>query len=396
MNLFNYDKVPLAHKYRADSLDNFYGQEHIKKLLFKMLDKKKMISSIFYGPSGTGKTTLARIIANILGYDYEYLNATKSSKTELLDILEKSKNSTNKILLFLDELHRFNKLQQDTLLEDLENGNILLIGATTENPYYSINKAIISRVLVFEFKKLNSKNIYNILIDIVNKDNFDFNNEILEYISEFANGDARVAINMLETLNNVELLNSNIEDISILFKSNVFADKYDVISAMIKSIRGSDPDAAVYWMSRLLVGGEDPMYVARRLVILASEDIGLANSNALTLAVSTLNSVKEIGMPEARIMLSHCAIYLALSPKSNSAYNAVNKAFDILENEGYQEVPFYLTKAGSKNYKYPHDYENSYVKQKYMNNKIKLYEPGENKFEKSMEKIWKEIKKGDN
>lgn len=392
MNLFTYDKVPLAHKYRPESLEKFYGQKRVVNIINKMLENKKIISSIFYGPSGTGKTTLAKIIAKKLGYSYHYLNAIKSSKGELLDILEKSKVSSNKILLFLDEIHRFNKLQQDTLLEDLENGNILFIGATTENPYYSINKALLSRVLVFEFKSLTDKEVSNILLDVIETENISIDKGKIEYISTYSQGDARVAINILETLINSNLLDIEIEELSKMFKVSIFSDKYDTISAMIKSIRGSDPDAAVYWMSKLLLGGEDPMYIARRLVILASEDIGLANSNALNIAVSTLNSVKEIGMPECKIMLSHCVIYLALSPKSNSAYVAVNKAFEMLENTGSQEVPFHLKTIGKDSYVYPHDYENNYVHQKYINKNIKLYEAGNNKIEKSLQEVWNKIK----
>lgn len=392
MNLFNYDKTPLAYKYRPKNLKDFYGQDNVVKIIFKMLENNKIISSIFYGPSGTGKTTLAKIIASKLGYEYEYLNAIKASKSDIREISEKAKNSVNKTLLFFDEIHRFNKLQQDSLLEDLENGNIILIGATTENPYYSLNRALLSRVLLFEFKKINDEDIFKILEKVSKEEEIIYNSEILRYISMISDGDARTAINFLETLNNASLLNSSVEEVMEVLNIKVFVDRYDAISAMIKSIRGSDPDAAVYWMSKLLVGGEDPMYVARRLVISASEDIGLANIQAINVATSCMNGVKEIGMPEARILLSECAIYLALSPKSNSAYMAVNNAIADIEENGAQSVPIHLTKVGANKYLYPHDYENNYVKQQYMNKKKVYYIPGNNKFEKNMEEVWLKIK----
>ncbi|WP_065107609.1 replication-associated recombination protein A [Streptobacillus moniliformis] len=392
MNLFNYDKEPLAYKYRPKDFDEFYGQENIRKILFRMLENNKIISSIFFGPSGTGKTTLAKIIADKLGYDYVYLNAIKASKNDIIEISSKAKNSVNKTLLFFDEIHRFNKLQQDSLLEDLENGNIILIGATTENPYYSLNRALLSRVLLFEFKKLEEKDIFNIIEKIAKEEGLEYNVEVLKYISMISDGDARTSINFLETLINADFLNSSIEEVTELFNIKVFADRYDAISAMIKSIRGSDPDSAVYWMSKLLIGGEDPMYIARRLVISASEDIGLANVQAINVAVSCMNAVKEIGMPESRIILSECAIYLALSPKSNSAYMAINKSMLDIEENGAQSVPVHLTKIGAKKYLYPHDYENNYVNQKYMNEKKKYYIPGNNKFEKNMEETWIKIK----
>ncbi|WP_064590412.1 replication-associated recombination protein A [Streptobacillus moniliformis] len=392
MNLFNYDKEPLAYKYRPKDFDEFYGQENIRKILFRMLENNKIISSIFFGPSGTGKTTLAKIIADKLGYDYVYLNAIKASKNDITQISLKAKNSVNKTLLFFDEIHRFNKLQQDSLLEDLENGNIILIGATTENPYYSLNRALLSRVLLFEFKKLEEKDIFNIIEKIAKEEGLEYNVEVLKYISMISDGDARSSINFLESLINTDFLNSSVEEVMELFNIKVFADRYDAISAMIKSIRGSDPDATVYWMSKLLIGGEDPMYIARRLVISASEDIGLANVQAINVAVSCMNAVKEIGMPESRIILSECAIYLALSPKSNSAYMAINKSMLDIEENGAQSVPVHLTKIGAKKYLYPHDYENNYVNQKYMNEKKKYYIPGNNKFEKNMEETWIKIK----
>lgn len=396
MNLFTINDEPLASKYRPKNFEDFYGQEKVVKLIKKQLDNKKFISSIFYGPSGTGKTTLAKIIANSLGYDYYYLNAIKSGKSDVVDILEKVKNSINKTILFFDEIHRFNKLQQDTFLEDLENGNIILIGATTESPFYTLNKALLSRVLLFEFHEIKQSDIFKVLKKVSQGEKIDLTDDILEYISYISDGDVRSAINMLEVLKNSGFENLTLDEISELFGKKVFAEKYDTISAMIKSVRGSDPDSAVYWMSKLLIGGEDIMYIARRLVILASEDIGLANVNALNVAVSCMNAVKEIGMPEARIILSECIIYLALSPKSNSVYLAINKAFEEIEKNGSQDIPFHLTPRGRDKYIYPHDYTNHYIKQKYMNKELKLYNFSDNKFENNLKEFWRKIKKEGN
>ena len=360
------------------------------------------MNAIFWGAPGTGKTTLAEIVAEKMNYHYEYLNAIKASVTDIKEISDKahSRFHTNgqQTLLFLDEIHRFNKLQQDSLLQDLENGNIILIGATTENPYYNLNNALLSRCMAFEFKKLSEKDLLKILKNINEKEKIGISDEILKYISEIIEGDARQAINILELIANVgvDFTLDEVKEVLNTRKSyHKTEDKYNTVSAMIKSIRGSDPDAAIYWMAKMLSGGEDILYIARRLVILASEDIGLANPQALPIAVSGLNAVKEIGMPEARIILSEVAIYLAISPKSNSAYNAINSALSHIENEKIQDVPTHLTKVGKKDYKYPHNYENHYVDQVYMNEKIKFYEFGENKFERAAVEYFKKIKKSE-
>ena len=337
MNLFenmNGDKKPLAYRYRPKRLEDFYGQEKLvgkNGILRKIMDKGTFLNAIFWGPPGTGKTTLAQIMANEMKYNYEYLNAIKSSVSDIKELSQKAKRifdiEGRQTVLFFDEIHRFNKLQQDSLLQDLENGNIILIGATTENPYYSLNNALLSRCLTFEFKKLSAKEVYGIIEGINNEENFGFSSEILDYISDIVEGDARQAITMLELLSNVGIDFSLDEVKEIIGKGKAYhklEDKYDTISAMIKSIRGSDPDAAVYWLAKMLSGGEDPLYTARRLVILASEDIGLANPQALPIAVAGMQAAKDIGMPEVRIILSEVAIYLALSPKSNSAYNAID------------------------------------------------------------------------
>ncbi|MCP1224743.1 replication-associated recombination protein A [Sebaldella sp. S0638] len=406
MNLFenqNQDKKPLAYRYRPKTLEEFAGQRTIvgdKGVLKKILTKSRFMNSIFWGPSGTGKTTLAEIVAEHLNYYYEYLNATKASVNDIKEIAEKAKKRFSiegkQTILFFDEIHRFNKLQQDSLLHDIEIGNIILIGATTENPYFNLNNALLSRCLMFEFKKLDKEDIFGILKRIREKEEIEISDDVLNYISDIVEGDARQAINFLELLSNLEDVNLSVDEVRQIIQTRKsydrVEDKYDTISAMIKSIRGSDPDAAVYWVAKMLSGGEDPLYLARRLVILASEDIGLANANALPIAVAGMQAAKDIGMPEVRIILSEVAIYLALSPKSNSAYLAIDKAINEIENNSIQEVPKYLTKLGAKDYKYPHSYKGNFVKQDYMKIKIKFYEHGENKFETAanerLKKLW--------
>ncbi len=408
MNLFenqNQDKKPLAYRYRPKTLEEFAGQKNIvgdKGVLKKILIKSRFMNSIFWGPSGTGKTTLAEIVAEQLNYYYEYLNATKASVNDIKEIAEKAKKRFSiegkQTILFFDEIHRFNKLQQDSLLHDIEIGNIILIGATTENPYFNLNNALLSRCLMFEFKKLDKEDIFGILKRIREKEEIELSDDVLNYISDIVEGDARQAINFLELLSNLEDVNLSVDEVRQIIQTRKsydrVEDKYDTISAMIKSIRGSDPDAAVYWVAKMLSGGEDPLYLARRLVILASEDIGLANANALPVAVAGMQAAKGIGMPEVRIILAEVAVYLALSPKSNSAYMAIDKAISEIENNSIQEVPKHLTKLGAKDYKYPHAYKGNFVKQDYMKIKIKFYEYGENKFEiaanERLKKLWGE------
>lgn len=377
---------PLAYKYRPKVFTDFIGQEKAVSVLKKLIEKNEMINTVIFGPPGVGKTTFAKLIASTLDYNFEYLNAIKSGVSDIKEVLKKAKEtlllSGKKTILLFDEIHRFSKSQQDSLLQDLEDGNIILIGSTTENPYYSLNKAIISRCLVVEFKKLSKENIENIVRRIAKLENISIDDEIIQYIQDVCSGDARSAINILEVLSKTDI--NSVKQGLTISRSYDNDDKYDRISAMIKSIRGSDENSAVYWLSSMLIDGEDPMYIARRLVIAASEDIGLANPNALKIAVSTMQAVEKIGMPECRIILSECTIYLSLSPKSNSAYVAVNKAFDNISENGVQKVPFHLTKAGASKYKYPHNYENHYVNQKYMEKEIKLYEPCDNKIERAL------------
>ncbi|MGL6065349.1 MAG: replication-associated recombination protein A [Fusobacteriaceae bacterium] len=395
---------PLALKLRPTSLDDFVGQDKILgpgKVLRKLIEQKKLTNSIFYGPPGVGKTSLGEIISKELSYNFEILNATTSGVTELKSVVEKAKKNLEyygkKTILFLDEIHRFNKLQQDSLLSSTESGTIILIGATTENPYYNLNNALLSRVLVFEFKPLTDKNIEQILkrgIKYLELDNVP--EKLIEIIISMSRGDSRVAINYLELYENVgkgldddELLEIFTERRSSFHKEE---DKYNIISAMIKSIRGSDPDSSVYWMGQLLNGGEDPRYVARRLTILASEDIGMANPEALLMATSALTASERIGMPEIRIILAQVAIYLAISTKSPSCYNAINNVLEDLKNNEIEKVPRHID-SNAQGYKYPHDFPNSFVIQKYSEKYGAYYIPGDNRNEKlikeKQEKLWK-------
>lgn len=406
MNLFSnptQKPLPLALKYRPKQLSEFFGQAHLiweKWVLKPFIQKENFINAIFRGNPWTGKTTLAELIAKLLKYEYIYLNATKASTTDIKNISQTAQKRRDvegsQTLVFLDEIHRFNKLQQDALLEDLELGHFILIWATTENPYYNLNNALLSRCLCFEFKKLSETELFNILKAIDQKEQFWFSDEILTFLSESTEWDARSAINLLELISKVDQKLS-LEEIKNLIPTNKSyhktEDKYNTISAMIKSIRGSDPDAAVYWLAKMLAGWEDPEYIARRLTILAAEDIWLANPQALPIATAALHAAKELWMPEIRIPLAEVAIYLALSPKSNSAYNAINTALDLVNKQDLQEVPFHLTKLWADHYKYPHNFKNHYTDQQYLQKPLELYIPCENKFETAAQERLKSIKK---
>ena len=405
MNLFqgNYKNVePLAYKLRPKTLDDFVGQE---KLLGKDVIIRKLIlnstlsNSIFYGPPGCGKSSLGQIISNTLDCNFEKLNATTASISDIREVVEKARKNIElygkRTILFLDEIHRFNKTQQDALLSYTEDGTLTLIGATTENPYYNINNALLSRVMIFEFKELSHKDIDKIIKKASDYLKIEVPDKIREIITDISQGDSRIALNYVEMYSNIYSQMTEAEIYNI-FKERQLSfdkkqDKYDMISAFIKSVRGSDPDAAVYWLGRLLDGGEDPRYIARRLFIEASEDIGMANSEALLIANAAMNACERIGMPEVRIILSHATIYLAISSKSNSVYNAINTVLKDIKDGNVQEVPINIC-HDNVGYKYPHDYPDNFIKQKYMNKKKKYYIPGNNKNEKKiaekLNKIW--------
>jgi len=398
----NYDMVkPLAFKLRPNSLSEFIGQEEVigkNSMLYKLIKRKKLINCVFYGPPGVGKTSLAELLSNELNYSFEKLNATTANLSDFKEVIARAKKRIEyeevKTILFLDEIHRFNKLQQDALLPYTEEGIITLIGATTENPYYSLNNALISRLMVFEFKKFNNRDIKKLINRAISILEINLDEEIISYLLELSSGDGRVIINYLEIINELELF--SLDEVKEVFDKRKESfhkkeDKYNIISAMIKSIRGSDPHSAVYWMGRLLEGGEDPRYVARRLVISASEDIGLANPEAMLIANSALIASERIGMPEVQIILSEAIIYLAISSKSSSSYEAINSVLTDIANGNREEVPYYLTDLGSKDYKYPHSYPNNFVSQDYMKQSKKYYEAGNNKNEKLIEKKLKDL-----
>ena len=405
MNLFenNYEKVkPLALKMRPTTLDDFIGQEKILGkggILRKLIEKQTISNCIFFGPPGCGKSSLGEIIYKTLDSNFETLNATVASLNDLRDIVEKAKKNLEfygkKTILFLDEIHRFNKMQQDALLSYCESGVLTLIGATTENPYYSLNNALLSRVMIFEFKSLNREDIKKILQKGINYLGIDISNEIVECILDISQGDSRIALNYLELYKNscIDLEDSEVLQIFRERQSSYHKaeDKYNLISAMIKSMRGSDPDSALYWLARLLHGGEDPRYIARRIMIHASEDIGMANPEAMLIANSAMQASERIGMPEIRIILAQAVIYIAISTKSNSCYMGINKALEDIENGDLEKVPLNICQ-NNKGYKYPHDFAGNFVKQNYSEKKRRYYIPGENKNEKlikeKLEKLW--------
>lgn len=405
MNLFenNYEKVkPLALKMRPTTLDDFIGQEKILGkggILRKLIEKQTISNCIFFGPPGCGKSSLGEIISKTLDSNFETLNATVASLNDLRDIVEKAKKNLEfygkKTILFLDEIHRFNKMQQDALLSYCESGVLTLIGATTENPYYSLNNALLSRAMIFEFKSLNREDIKKILQKGINYLGIDISNEIVECILDISQGDSRIALNYLELYKNscIDLEDSEVLQIFRERQSSYHKaeDKYNLISAMIKSMRGSDPDSALYWLARLLHGGEDPRYIARRIMIHASEDIGMANPEAMLIANSAMQASERIGMPEIRIILAQAVIYIAISTKSNSCYMGINKALEDIENGDLEKVPLNICQ-NNKGYKYPHDFAGNFVKQNYSEKKRRYYIPGENKNEKlikeKLEKLW--------
>lgn len=425
---------PLASRIRPKSLDEVVGQKHIigkDKLLYRAILADKLSSIIFYGPPGTGKTTLAKVIANTTKAEFNQINATSSGKKDMEEVIAVAKDNMGmygkKTILFIDEIHRFNKGQQDYLLPFVEDGTIILIGATTENPYFEVNSALISRSIVFELKSLEKDDIKELLLRaITDKERgmgvYDavIEEDALEFLSDISNGDARAALNAIEL---GVLTTARGEDGKVritlsvasecIQKRAVRYDKtgdnhYDTISAFIKSMRGSDPDATVYYLARMIYAGESVTFIARRIMICASEDVGNADPNALSLALSASMAVERIGMPEARIILAQAAIYVACAPKSNASYLAIDEALERVKNEKTATIPPYLQDAHYKGaaklghgigYKYAHDYKNHYVVQQYLPNELKgskFYRPTENGYESKianhLDKIIREAK----
>lgn len=437
MDLFEYqaqksreNEAPLAARLRPSTLEEFVGQEEIVgegKLLYRAIKADKLTSVIFYGPPGTGKTTLAKIIAGTTQSHFEQLNATTSGIKDIKDVVERAKRELGfdgrKTILFIDEIHRFNKTQQDTLLPYVEDGVVILIGATTENPFFEVNRALLSRSIVFELKKLSKENIKTILKRAVydkEKGMGSYKAEIIEealdFLADTADGDARVALNAVELgvltteRNKDGVILIDLETAGECIQRRVLSyDKkgnnhYDTASAFIKSMRGSDPDAAVYYLARMLASGEDIKFIARRIVICAAEDVGMADPNALRVAVSAAWAADFVGMPEARIILSEAVCYVASAPKSNASYLAVNKALQDVEKVRVETIPIYLKDihyeghevfGNGNGYKYAHDYENHYVDQQYLPDEVKdrvYYEPTGIGYEQEVLKYFRKIK----
>ncbi len=424
-----YPAVPLAERCRPKSLDDFKGQQKLVgtgKPLRSMIESDTLSSIILWGPPGTGKTTLAKIISETTNCEFYQINAVSSGVKEMRQIIESAKlnlDNYKRTVLFIDEIHRFNKAQQDALLSSVESGQIILIGATTENPSFEVIPALRSRVRIFVLEELSKIDLQNILNDALSKDDFLKSLTIDSVDSDFllfaSGGDARTLLNILEACIIQEIKSGGIritKDVieNVIQRKNIIYDKageehYNIISAFIKSLRGSDPDAAVYWMARMLEGGEDPLFIARRMVILASEDIGNASPNALLLAEAAFNSVHKIGMPEARIILAQCATYLASSPKSNASYLAIESAFGDAKNFPQYQVPLHLRNAPTKlmkelgygkEYKYPHEFQNNFIEVNYLPEELKnkqYYYPSENGNEKTIKErlksLWKTKKK---
>lgn len=399
---------PLAFRMRPESLNSFVGQEHLVgegKPLRQMLDTRNFFSSIFYGPPGVGKTALANIIASILTARVEKINAVHSNVKEIREILIRSRNylaHDKKTILIIDEIHRFNRTQQEALLPDVEEGNVILIGITTENPFYFISGPLISRAGVFKFNMLSSTQLKQILVNAISdtgERDIQITESALELIAKSSEGDARYALNILEmaALTVDTVINESVIRIC-LGKKKFLYDRtgdqhYDTISAFIKSIRGSDPDATVYYLAKMICSGEDPRFIARRMAISASEDIGNADPQALILANSALNAVEYVGMPEAQIILAQVAVYMACTPKSNAAYSAINSALKFVNGNNAAGAPAHLTRAGAGDYKYPHDFEHGYVRQQYMIPDEKFYIPVNRGHERFIKKYLDFIRK---
>lgn len=374
---------PLAHLSRPETFEEFVGHSEIFKT-YSFLRTKNFPSIILFGPSGTGKTTLARLLAKNSGKEFYKFNAVLGGVADLKKLIAAAEDMRDRLgqeaIIFVDEIHRFNKAQQDALLPYIEEGAFTLIGATTENPRVSVNKALLSRTHIVQLKELSSEDIYKILLQAKDKFEMLIDPGLLIIIADFAGGDARVALNALEAA--AKLKNPTKEEIKLLIIENARAfDKggnrhYDVISAFIKSMRGSDPQAAIHWLAVMIDGGEDPVFIARRLVIFASEDVGNADPTALTLATSALQSISNIGMPEARIILAQATTYLASTYKSNAAYLSIDQALEYVRARATIHVPDHLKNhppANSQKYLYPHSFDNHFVKQNYTQDPIPTF-----------------------
>ena len=395
---------PLAFRMSPKTLEDYVGQEHIlgkDKILYRTIKADRLSSIILWGPPGCGKTSLARVISNTTKYKFTKINAVTAGIGDIKNAIEEAKNTflnpTGRCILFIDEIHRFNKLQQDALLPYVENGTVILIGATTENPYFEVNKALISRSMIFKLNPLTVQNVYDVLKkSLISEEGLgsykiNIEDETIMKIAETSNGDVRTALNGLE----VAVLSTKMDEYGVINITNEIAkecvqtrkaifDKngdshYDNISAFIKSMRGSDPDATLFYLARAINAGEDPVFIARRIVIAAAEDVGMANPNALVVATSAMQSITMIGMPESRIILAEAAVYVATSPKSNAAYLGIDKALADVTTKDTGTIPMHIRNApaeGMKNegygvgYKYPHDYPMHQVEQQYLPDKM--------------------------
>ncbi|MCK4258530.1 MAG: AAA family ATPase [Halanaerobiales bacterium] len=430
MDLFSYTAkeslekdAPLASRMRPRTLDEFIGQEEIVgegRLLRRAIQADRLTSFIFYGPPGTGKTTLAQIIANTTHSEFEMLNAVTSGVKDIRAVLERARERVGmfqkRTILFVDEIHRFNKSQQDALLPAVEDGTVILIGATTENPYFEVNSPLVSRSRIFKLNSLTQEEVKTVLLRALEdqerglgKYKVRLDKDALDHLANISNGDARNALNAFElavltTLEDkegiihidLEVAEESIQRRALNYDKNG-DNHYDTISAFIKSMRGSDPDATLYWLAKMLYAGEDPKFIARRILIHAAEDVGLANPHALIVAQAAAYAVEFVGMPEARIPLAEAALFIATAPKSNAAYVGINSAMEIVKKEEVGSVPTHLrdssykgaSKLGhGKGYKYPHDYQGSYVSQVYLPPNIqgkKFYEPTGNGYEKQIQ-----------
>ncbi|UXC29459.1 replication-associated recombination protein A [Aliarcobacter butzleri] len=393
--------IDLSNKLRPTSLETFVGQSHIiskDKALYKLIKQKDIPHLFFYGKPGTGKTTLAKIIAKEIGTDYYYFNATSIKVEDLRKVFDKYKGALIKPLIFIDEVHRLSKNQQEVLLPIMESYDAIIIGASTENPFFTLTNAIRSRSFLYEFKPFTKDEMNKILYIALKDIDINISDEAKEYLIISSSGDARA---MLTLLNFSYKVSKDINiDLLKELRENVIGDgvsssdtHYDLASAMIKSLRGSNVDAALYYMARLINGGESVDFITRRLVIFASEDIGNANPNALNLAVNTMMACNKIGYPESRIMLSQCAIYLASSPKSNSAYKAINKALEQIKNGKILDIPKHLD-SQHIGYLYPHDF-GGYVEQEYLKENLNLYQSSNIGFEKTLNDWIEKIKNKD-